>query len=54
MKLLLDSNVFEDVKRDKVLSDNLDDLRNILKEASIELDNPTIIDGCPKKFCRFI
>ena len=39
MKLLLDSNVFEDVKGDKVLSDNLDDLRNTLKEASIELDN---------------
>jgi len=39
MKLLLDSNVFEDVKGDKVLSDNLEDLRNTLKEASTELDN---------------
>ena len=45
MKLLLDSNVFEDAKRDNVLSDNLDDLRNTLKEASIELDNrPLLID----------
>ena len=42
MKLLLDSNVYEDVKRDKVLSDNLEDLRNTLKEASIEHDSPTL------------
>ena len=46
MKLLMDSNVFEDVKRDKVLSDNLEDLRNTIKEASIELDSrPLSIDG---------
>jgi hypothetical protein len=50
MKLLLDFNVFEDVKRDKVLSDNLDDLRNILKEASIELDSPTISIAELKRF----
>ncbi len=50
MKLLLDFNVFEDVKRDKVLSDNLDDLRNILKEASIELDSPTLSIAELKRF----
>jgi len=50
MKLLLDSNVFKEVERDKVLSDNLEDLRNTLKEASIELDNQTLSIAGLKSF----
>ena len=45
MKLLLDSYVFEEVKRDKVLSENLEDLRDTLKEASIELDSRLLSKG---------
>ncbi len=50
MKLLLDSYVFEEVKRDKVLSENLEDLRNTLREASIELDNRTLSIADLKSF----
>lgn len=50
MKLLLDSNIFEDVMRDKVLSDNLEDLRNTLKEASIELDSQPLSTADLKSF----
>jgi hypothetical protein len=49
MKLLLDSYVFEEVKRDKVLSENLEDLRNTLKEASIELDSRPLSKSDLKK-----
>ena len=49
MKLLLDSYVFEEVKRDKVLSENLEDLRNTLKEASIELDSRPLSKADLKK-----
>jgi hypothetical protein len=52
MKLLLDSKVFEDVKGDKILSDNLEDLRNTLKEASIELDSLTLSVDDLKSFAE--
>lgn len=38
MKILLDSNVLEDVKRDNVLFGNLEELRGILEDADILLD----------------
>jgi hypothetical protein len=38
MKILLDFNIYEETRSDSVLSDNLKELRRILKDAGIQLD----------------
>ncbi|MCX6677488.1 MAG: hypothetical protein NTU95_06025 [Methanothrix sp.] len=42
MRILLDSNVYEEVRSDSVLSDNLEELRRILEDAGIQLDPRTL------------
>lgn len=42
MKILLDSKIFEELVRDRVLSDNLEELRKILEDTGIKLDHRTV------------
>lgn len=42
MRILLDSNLYEEMRCDSVLSDNLEELRRILEDAGIQIDPRTL------------